>query len=86
MSDPEPFDETRLAALLAALPPAPEAWVRAAEILPLAVLDADALVERCRADSALRERVLEGLESALRSTHEPTRDGAATLRERLRGD
>lgn len=83
MSEPEPLDEARLAYLLAALPPAPEAWVRAAELLPLAELDADSLVELCREDAALLEQVLEGLEAAMRSAHEPTRRDAAKVRDRL---
>ena len=78
-----PFDEIRLARAIAALPPAPEPWLRAAELLPLAQDDLDALAERCREDAELRAHVIAGLELALRSTHEPTRRAAGDLRDRL---
>jgi hypothetical protein len=79
------WDEERLAHALAALPPAPEAWVRAAEILPLARRDLEGLVERCQVDAVLRERVLAGLEEALNSTSEPIRTEAQAIRDRLTG-
>lgn len=85
MSGSDTWDEERLAQALAALPPAPEAWVRAAEILPLARRDLEGLVERCQADAALRERVLAGLEEALNSTSEPIRTEAQAIRDRLTG-
>ena len=40
------FDEERLARLIRALPPAPEAWVRAAQELPLAKAGLDEIVAR----------------------------------------
>ena len=79
-----PLDEIRLARAIAALPPAPEPWLRAAELLPFAVQDLDALAERCREDAELRARVIDGLEAALRSAHAPTRKAAGDLRDRLR--
>src|SRR5436305_13285446 len=39
-----PHDEERLAELLRALPPAPEAWIKAAQELPLARLELDEIV------------------------------------------
>jgi hypothetical protein len=83
MRDEDALDEIDLARLIAALPAAPEAWVRAAELLPLAHDDLDALVERCREDAKLRERVIAGLEAALQSAHADTRRRAGDVRERF---
>jgi hypothetical protein len=84
MSFDQSLDEVALARAIAALPVAPEAWVLAAELLPLIQDDLDALAERCREDAQLRERVIEGLEAALRSAHEPTRRAAGDIHDRLR--
>jgi len=59
------FDEERLAHLIAALPPAPEGWVRAAQELPLARTQLDDIVARAEADAAFRRRLIADLESAL---------------------
>ncbi|MDQ5822296.1 MAG: hypothetical protein M3540_12725 [Actinomycetota bacterium] len=59
------YDEDRLAALLRALPPAPEAWVRAAQELPLARLGLDEIVARAEADAEFRARLVADLEAAL---------------------
>jgi len=59
------FDEERLARLIGALPPAPEAWVRAAQELPLARTQLDDIVARAEADAAFRERLIADLEEAL---------------------
>lgn len=59
------YDEERLAQLLRALPPAPEAWVRAAQELPLALRGLDEIVERARADAEFREALVADLENAL---------------------
>jgi hypothetical protein len=59
------FDEERLARLIRALPPAPEAWVRAASELPLARTELDGIVARAEADAAFRERLVADLEAAL---------------------
>ena len=59
------FDEERLARLIRALPPAPEAWVRAAQELPLARTEIDEIVTRAEADAAFRERLVADLEAAL---------------------
>ena len=59
------FDEERLARLIGALPPAPEAWVRAAQELPLARTQLDEIVARAEADAAFRERLIADLEEAL---------------------
>jgi len=67
MSEPTGYDEERVAALLRLLPPAPEAWVRAAQELPAARAGLDDLVARARADAEFRQRVVADLEAALES-------------------
>ena len=59
------FDEERLARLIQALPPAPEAWVRAAQELPLAKAELDEIVARAEADVEFRARLVADLEVAL---------------------
>jgi hypothetical protein len=61
------YDEETLAELLRTLPTPPEAWVRAAQEIPLAQRGFDEIVERARADQAFREALLADLESALES-------------------
>jgi hypothetical protein len=80
-------DEERLAELLRALPPAPEAWVRAAQELPLALKDLDEIVRRAEEDAAFRARLLEDLESALAAEgYEPAPVLAKAVRRRVAGD
>ena len=59
------FDEERLARLIGALPPAPEAWVLAAQELPLARTQFDEIVARAEADATFREQLIADLEEAL---------------------
>lgn len=59
------YDETRLAALLRALPPAPQAWVQAAKDLPRARREFDEIVARAEADAGFRQALLADLERAL---------------------
>jgi hypothetical protein len=59
------FDEERLARLIRALPPAPAAWVRAAQELPLAKAELDEIVARAEADADFRARLVADLEAAL---------------------
>jgi hypothetical protein len=61
------FDEERIARLLRALPPAPEAWVRAAQELPLAQGELDEIVARAEADADFRRRLIADLEGALQA-------------------
>lgn len=61
------YDEERLARLIRALPPAPEAWVRAAQELPGARAGFDEIVARAEADAAFRRRLIEDLEGALQA-------------------
>jgi hypothetical protein len=58
-------DIEQLAGLLRALPPAPEAWVRAAQELPAARRGLDAIIARAEADAAFRQELVDDLESAL---------------------
>ena len=78
------YDEQRLAKLISALPPAPEAWVRAAQELPFARGQFDDIVARAEADAAFRERLIADLEGAL-AAEGYERDPAvvAALRVRL---
>jgi hypothetical protein len=81
---PRQTDEERLAALISALPPAPEAWVRAAQELPAARAGLDEIVARAEADAAFRAIVLEDLEAALRAEgYEPASPLVDELRRRL---
>lgn len=52
------YDEESLGELLSSLPPAPEAWVKAAQEAPLARRRLDEIVERARADDNYRRRVV----------------------------
>jgi hypothetical protein len=78
------FHEERLAQLLRALPPAPEAWVEAARELPLARAELDEIVARAEADAAFRAALVADLEAALaREGYEPNERLLDELRERL---
>lgn len=59
------YDEQRLAELLRLLPPAPSAWVRAAQELPLLQQGLGELLERVEADAEFRRRLVADLEAAL---------------------
>jgi hypothetical protein len=59
------FNEERLARLIRALPPAPAAWVRAAQELPLARAGLDEIVARAEADAYFKARLVADLEAAL---------------------
>jgi hypothetical protein len=59
------FNEERLARLIRALPPAPAAWVRAAQELPLAKAGFDQIVARAEADADFKARLVADLEAAL---------------------
>jgi hypothetical protein len=58
-------DEAQIAELLSALPPAPKAWVRAAQELPHARRELDGLVRRARENAEFRRLLLADLEGAL---------------------
>jgi hypothetical protein len=79
------YDHDTLGRLIAALPPAPDGWVRAAQELPAARRGLDGIVNRAVADAAYRERVIANLESALAEVGiEPTPPLLEELRERFR--
>ena len=59
------FNEERLARLIRALPPAPAAWLRAAQELPLARAGLDEIVARAEADADFKARLVADLEAAL---------------------
>jgi hypothetical protein len=79
------YNHDTLGRLIAALPPAPDAWVRAAQELPAARRGIDDIVDRAVADAAYRARVVANLESALAEVGvEPTPPLLDELRERFR--
>jgi hypothetical protein len=59
------YNEETLAQLLRTLPAPPQAWVRAAQEIPLARRGLDEIVKRARADRAFRDALIADLESAL---------------------
>jgi KaiC/GvpD/RAD55 family RecA-like ATPase len=59
------YDEELLGELLSALPPAPEAWVKAAKELPVALERLGEIVERAKADEDYRRRLVADPETAL---------------------
>jgi type VI protein secretion system component VasF len=78
------YEAERIAELLRALPPAPRAWVQAAQELPFERRDLDEIVERARADAEFRARLLADLEQALAAEgYEPDAALLDTLRRRL---
>jgi hypothetical protein len=86
MTPNDPYDETRLAELLRALPPAPEGWVRAAQELPRVRRELDEIVARAEADARFRKQLIEDLEAALRAEgYEPDLMLLEELRRRFRG-
>jgi hypothetical protein len=78
------YDEGRIAELLTALPPAPAAWVTAAQELPSVRRELDDLVYRAEEDAAFRNRLVADLEGALRGEGvEPRPLLVRALRRRL---
>jgi hypothetical protein len=59
------YEIDEIARLIAALPPAPEGWVAAAQQLPQARAAFDSLLARAAADAELRARLVADLEAAL---------------------
>jgi hypothetical protein len=60
-----PYDEERVAELLRTLPPAPEAWVKAAQELPRARRQMDEILAQFEADKEFRAAANADLEAAL---------------------
>jgi hypothetical protein len=59
------YDEEHLGALLSALPPVPEAWIRAAKAIPQMHERVDEIVERAESDDEYRRKVVADPEAAL---------------------
>jgi hypothetical protein len=77
--------EEKLARLVAALPPAPPAWVEAAAALPQTRRDADHIVALAEADQEFQRAASDDLAAALRNAgYEPSDALLAAIRERLR--
>lgn len=77
-------NEEHLAALLRDLPPAPEAWVKAAQELPRARLEIEEIAARVEADKDFRAAVTADLEAALESAgYELDPTHLSALRDRL---
>ena len=78
------YDEETLADLLRTLPVPPQAWVKAAQEIPLARRGLDDIVERAREDQAFREALIADLETALESAGYDTNPALTeAVRERL---
>jgi hypothetical protein len=78
------YDEETLAQFLRALPAPPQAWVQAAQEIPLARRGLDEIVERARADRAFRDALIADLERALEGAgYEPHPALADAVRQRL---
>jgi hypothetical protein len=78
------YDEYRLAELLRRLPPAPDAWVRAAQELPLVRGRLDEISARASEDARFRAALIADLERALAEAgYEPDRRLVDALRDRF---
>jgi hypothetical protein len=78
------YDEEILAELLRTLPAAPQAWIRAAQEIPLARRGLDEIVQRAEADAAIRDALVADLETALAAEgFEPDPALVQALRERF---
>jgi len=78
------YDEERLGQLLAALPPAPEGWVQAAQELPLGRVELDQIVTRAEADERFRKALIADLEAALAAEgYDPAEPTVERLRARF---
>jgi hypothetical protein len=78
------YNEETLAELLRTLPAPPQAWVLAAQEIPLAQRSLDEIVERATADRAFRAALIADLESALAAEgYEPDPALVEALRERF---
>jgi hypothetical protein len=78
------YDEERIARLLKGLPPAPEAWVKAAQELPASRRELDEIVARAEADAEFRKALIADLEAALAAEgYEPGERTRQELREKF---
>jgi hypothetical protein len=84
MNDELTYDEERIGELLRALPPAPEAWVKAAQELPRARREIEEIAARVEADKEFRAAVTADLEAALEAAgYEISPSLMPALRDRL---
>jgi hypothetical protein len=78
------YNEETLSELLRTLPAPPQAWVRAAQEIPLARRGLGEIVERAEADRAFRAALIADLETALEAEgYEPDEALVEALRERF---
>ncbi len=78
------YNEEKLGEILSAFPPAPEAWVKAAQELPLMQEGLAQIVERADADEDYRRKVIENPEAALEEADVVAHaDAVEILRRRL---
>ena len=78
------YDEETLAGLLRTLPAPPQAWVEAAQEIPLARMGLDDIVERAREDQVFRAALIADLETALEGAgYETSPAMAEAVRARL---
>jgi len=78
------YDEETLAGLLRTLPAPPQAWVEAAQEIPLARKGLDDIVERAREDQVFRAALIADLETALEGAGYETNPALAeAVRARL---
>ena len=59
------YDEERIGQLLRLLPPAPQGWVQAAQVLPAARAALDELIALAEQDADFRRRLMDDLEAAI---------------------
>lgn len=84
MSAENPWNEERLAELLALLKPAPAGWIEAAAQLPRLRVVLDDIVARAEADAELRTALIADLEATLaREGVEPSPRVVEELRKRF---
>ena len=85
MSEQSPWNEERLAELLALLKPPPAGWIEAAAKLPRLRAVLDDIVARAEADAELRAALIADLEATLaREGVEPSPRVVDELRKRFR--
>ena len=78
------YNEEKLGEILSTLPPAPEAWVKAAQDLPLTQRGIHEIVERAEVDEEYRRRVIENPEAVLEEADVVAHaDAVEILRRRL---
>jgi hypothetical protein len=87
MTEQSPWNEERLAELLALLTPPPTGWIEAAAQLPALRATLDGLVARAEQDAEFRTALIADLEAAVaREGFQPTRLALDELRSRLQTD